>query len=133
MTAPFNYASMQAAATRLIEKYGKTLTIKQHQNTPTNPSQPWRGSGANTYAQTITCFGVIIPNDQIDDKEDMPRGDATCYVSATSFSSGTPPTLQDMVQFTTLVDNEGYNWHIHGTKIINPGTVRVLYELILEH
>lgn len=128
-----NYASMQEMASRMIAQNGKLLTIKRHSNTPADPMQPWRGAGANTFSTTITCFGVVIPNDELDDKQDMPRGDATAYISATSFSTGTPPTLQDMVQFTTLIDNEGYSWHIHGTKIINPGPVRVLYELVLEH
>jgi hypothetical protein len=128
-----NYASLQAAASRMIEQNGKLLTLKQHQATPTNPMKPWRGSGASSFAQTITCYGVIIPNDELDDKQSMRRGDATCYISATSFSTGTPPTLQDMVQFSFLIDDEGYSWHIHGVKITNPGPVRVLYELQLEH
>lgn len=129
-----NYASLQAAAVRMIEKNGKSLTLTRHQQTPTNPSKPWLGSGAASVSSTINCIGVIIPNDQLDDKEDMPRGDAVCYIAANSFETGTPPSQADMVKYSTLVDNvEGYSWHIHGVKLINPGPVRILYELVLEH
>lgn len=127
-----NYARLQQVAVKLIADNGRLVTFFRQSKTPANPSQPWRGSGANNDVDTIPdVSAVVIPNDEIDDKEAMRRGDATAFVAASTFVLGQTP--EDMVGIDRMVDGDGYTWHVHGVKLINPGGVRILYECVLEH
>jgi len=132
-----NYPKMAAIADKLIKANGKLVTLKRQSHTPADSSKPWRGSGGPTVTtddgDSMTAMAVIIPNDEMDDKEAMRRGVATAYLAPSTLLDGSPPALEDLVTFNTLDDNEGYHWHIHGVKIINPGAIRVLYEAELEH
>lgn len=123
-----NYARLQKIADKLIADNGQDVTFFHVSHTPANPSQPWRGAGAETTDSQVPARAVIIPNDEIDDKEAMRRGDATAFVASDAFGS-----INDMVGFDRMIDAEGYTWHVHGVKLINPGGVRVLYECVLEH
>jgi len=127
-----NYPKLAATADRLIAQNGKMVTFYRQSQTPADVTKPWRGAGANNDADTLgPVKAVVIPNDELDDKEAMRRGDATGYVAASTFLLGTTP--EDMVQIDRMVDNEGYTWHVHGVKIIAPGPIRILYECVLEH
>ncbi len=128
-----DYAKLAATADKLIRENGKTCTFKQQSQTPADSSKPWRGAGANVEVLTIPAFAVVIPNDELDDKEAMRRGDATAYIAASTFGNGDPFSAADLVLIDTMIDNEGYTWHVHGVKIINPGAIRVLYTAELEH
>ncbi len=128
-----DYPKLAAVADRLISQNGKSCTFKRQSNTPADSSKPWRGAGANVSDLTITAFAVVIPNDEIDDKEAMRRGDATAYVAPSTFGNGDPFTAADLVMIDTMVDNEGYTWRVRGVKIINPGALRVLYTAELSH
>jgi hypothetical protein len=128
-----NYPKLAATADRLISQNGKQVTFKQQTQTPADNAKPWRGGGAGNEALTIVAFAVVIPNDEIDDKEAMRRGDATAYIAASTFGNGNPFAAADLVLIDTMIDDEGYTWHVHGVKIINPGSLRVLYTAELEH
>lgn len=128
-----NYVSLAALADRLISQNGKAVTFYHQQKTPTDPTKPWRGAGANNYDLTLPAFAVVVPNEEIDDKESMRRGDATAYIAASTFGAGNPFTAVDLVTIDTMIDNEGYTWHVHGVQILNPGVLRVLYVAVLEH
>lgn len=128
-----DYVKLAGVADRLISANGKAVTFYQQSQTPNDVTKPWRGAGAGVNAKTINAFAVVIPNDEIDDKEAMRRGVATAYIAASTFGDGNPFTVEDLVLIDTMVDNEGYSWHVHGVKIINPGATRVLYTAELEH
>ena len=128
-----DYAKLAATADKLIAANGKQVTFKQQSQTPADGSKPWRGAGANVESLTIPAFAVVLPNDELDDKEAMRRGDATAYIAASTFGSGDPFTAADLVAIDTMVDNEGYTWRVHGVEIINPGAIRVLYTAALSH
>ena len=128
-----DYVALAALADSLIKANGKAVTFYMQSQTPLDATKPWRGAGANNNALTVPCVAVVIPNDEIDDKEAMRRGDATAYVAASTFGTGVPFTVADLVLIDTMIDNEGYTWHVHRVNIINPGAIRVLYEAILEH
>jgi len=128
-----DYVALAATADSLIRANGKSVTFKRQSQTPLDPTKPWRGAGANNNDLTITCVAVVIPNDELDDKEAMRRGDATAYIAASTFGTGNPFTAADLVLIDTMADNEGYTWHVHGVKIINPGSIRVLYQAELDH
>lgn len=132
-----DYVKLAAIADALIKANGKLVTLKSQSHIPADNTKPWRGSGGPTVTtgdgHSIDAMAVIIPNDELDDKEAMRRGDAVAYIAPSTLVDGSPPTMADLVAFNTLDDNEGYHWHIHGVKIINPGAIRVLYEAILEH
>ncbi len=128
-----NYSRLAATADRLIKANGKNVTFKRQSQTPADSNKPWRGAGAHQEDLTIACVAVVVPNDEIDDKEAMRRGDSTAYIAASTFGNGDPFSAADLVTIDTMVDDEGYTWHVHGVKIINPGSMRVLYTAELEH
>lgn len=128
-----DYVKMAAIADALISANGKPVTFKRQSQTPADATKPWRGAGAHVEDLTVNAIAVVIPNDEIDDKEAMRRGDATAYIAASTFGTGNPFTAADLVSIDSMVDNEGYTWHVHGVKIINPGAIRVLYTAELEH
>lgn len=128
-----DYVKLAAVADKLISENGKPVTFKRQSATPADPTKPWRGAGAHVDDLVITAFAVVIPNDEIDDKEAMRRGDATAYIAASTFGAGNPFAPDDLVTIDSMLDNEGYTWHVHGVKIINPGATRVLYTAELEH
>lgn len=128
-----DYVAMAAFADQIISENGKEVTFKQQSQAPADGAKPWRGSGAHVEAKTIPAFAVVVPNDEKDDKQAMRRGDATAYIAASTFGNGDPFTAADLVLIDTMIDNEGYTWHVHGVDIINPGSLRVLYTATLEH
>lgn len=128
-----NYAKLAATAQRLIDTNGQAVTFYHVSHEPTDPAKPWRGAGSETTDEEISAIGVVVPNDEIDDKEGQRRGDAIAYVASLKFGLDVDPTPEDMVKIDRMVDSDGYTWHVHGVHILNPGGVRILYECILEH
>lgn len=128
-----NYPQLAAMADRLIRENGKPVTFKQQTQTPADNTRPWRGGGTGNNSLVISCVAAVIPNEQMDDKEAMRRGDATAYVAASTFGNGNPFTPADLVAIDTMVDNESYTWRVSKVDIINPGSIRVLYVATLMH
>lgn len=128
-----DYAHMADVADKLIAANGKAVTFTRQNRTPADSAKPWRGAGTGNNDLTIPAFAVVIPNDEEDDKQAMRRGDATAYIAASTFGGGNPFTQDDLVAIDSMVDDEGYTWHVTKVAIINPGSIRVLYTAELEH
>ena len=122
-----DYNHMRDVAQRLIDANGQPLKFFSVSSTLNDPTKPWKGASTTVSDKTVTVIGVVIPNEEIDDAQSMRRGKATAYIAAEDFDPS------DMVLFDRMTDNDGYTWDIHSVNIVNPGGIRVIYEIGLEH
>lgn len=121
-----NYPHLALVAQKLIDKNGQPVVFTRLGRDPANVNKPWRGpnTGENV---VVNCIAVIIPNDEVDDKEAMKRGDATAYVAALDFG------VNLLEGFDEVVDSDNRTWRVLNVDIIKPGPVRVLYTAQLNH
>jgi hypothetical protein len=126
-----NYAKMRDLAKKLIDQNGQSVTFFQKGGTLSDPTKPWKGTSAPD--RQITVIAVIIPNKELDDPQEMRRGKAMAYVAQEDFGDGSPFAEAAVEGFDRMVDADGIEWDVHGLNIINPGGIRVMYEIILEH
>lgn len=133
--AGIDYDDLADVAECLIEANGQTVSITRLSRQPADANKPWRGpvTSGPTGPETITTIGVILPNEEKDDKEAMKRGDATAFIAALTFEDGSPLVQKDLEEFDTLTDLDGRIWRVLNVDIINPGGIRVYYEVQLNH
>jgi hypothetical protein len=125
-----NYANFRALADRLIGENGRDLTIvRRDQANLTDPAKPWRGS---TEADTITTVvkGVFIEYEKEDfDGSLVKRGDKRVLIAASDVEDETSGTLSVKVEDYDHVLDGGTRWRILSAELIEPGNLRIMYDV----
>lgn len=124
--AGINYSSLAATAQKLIQENGRLVTITMLSRAAANADQPWRGP-TTTPAETIELLAVFDDDEESDPRGELVRvGDKKCIISALDAD----PALVE--RFDSLTDSDqGEVWKIASVKTVQPGSVRVVYELML--
>lgn len=116
-----DYSSLAALAKRLIEFYGRALTLTKDSATPTDASKPWRGTTGVTSTAPI---GVVLDfNFKEVDGTKIRRGDKQAFIASSS-------TIEDLRYYDRLVDGTD-EWNIINVNTLEPGSLRLLYQLHL--
>ena len=55
-----DFVRLAATAQRLIEANGRLVTLYKQDRTPTNPAQPWRGSGSTPTPPDGAVIGPVL-------------------------------------------------------------------------
>ena len=125
-----NYVSFQNLAERLIEANGRTISlVRRDQGNPIDPNKPWRGS---TEADEITVIvkGVVIDFEKEDfDGSLVRRGDKRILIAAKSVTDegGNAPNLK--IEDYDYVLDGGVRWKIITAMLIEPGPLRIMFDL----
>ena len=127
------YDRLRATAKRLVDKYGREITLVQSSTTPEDADKPWRGSeepasGPSTYGTRIAVTGAFV---RVTEKDEpfllVKRGAMAVIVASSDLSSEV-----DVSQFETVVDTDGSIWHIVGVNVVHPGPSVVIYSFEVE-
>jgi hypothetical protein len=121
----YNYSSLSATAKRLIDRFGRSVTLKKQSATPTDAAKPWRGSSQASDIST-TALAVIVDFALEEAESDhVQRGDKRAYVAQDS-----APEI-DLSSYDRLVEADGQTWQIVRAETINPGDTKLMYDLQL--
>jgi hypothetical protein len=122
-----NYVRMAATAKRLIEGNGRTVTLVRLSRSPEDTDKPWRGPDLtpDPVPPAITCKAVIIPYVEKEvDGSNIKHGDKRAYIAETSLDEIEIETYDRLVDASVI-------YKIVIASLLNPGDVRLLYELQL--
>ena len=125
-----DYVSFQNLAERLIEANGRTISlVRRDQDNPADPAKPWRGS---TEAATITVVvkGVFIEFEKEDfDGTLVRRGDKRVLIADKSVidEGGSAANLK-IEDYDHILDG-GVRWKIMKAELIEPGPLRIMFDL----
>lgn len=128
----FDYAQSAATALRLIESFGREVTLVRRSTA--EASNPWEGNTGGEDERTVT--GVFVSDsglglEVVSRLRRSPRsGEARSSVliaaSDSGFEAGDSPSL-----FDELKDG-GDVWGISLADVLGPGDTRILYDYTLE-
>lgn len=112
-----DYSGNVALARKLIDKFGRTVTVEKSSNIPADSNREWRGESASA---TLDVSAVLLDFDEADiDGTAVKRGDKRALVAP-------PTTGEDLTGYETLVD-EGRTWRIESVQVLRPGSATILY------
>ncbi len=124
-----DYTSFQNLAERLIEENGRTISlVRRDQANPTDPAKPWRGS---TEADEITVVvkGVFVEYEKMDfDGSLVRRGDKRVLIAAKSVTDESNASNLKIEDYDHVLD-AGVRWKIITAELIEPGPLRIMYDL----
>ena len=125
-----DYVSFQNLAERLIEANGRDLSlVRRDQDNPVDPAKPWRGS---TEAATITVVvkGVFVDFEKQDfDGSLVRRGDKRVLIAAKSVTDEGGSAANLKIEDYDHVLDAGVRWKIITTELVEPGPLRILFDL----
>ncbi len=125
-----NYANFRNLAERLIEENGRTLTlIRMDQGNPTDPAKPWADS-TEAAEERFDVTGVIIAFEkEAIDGETVRLGDKQILIAAKSVEddSGSATNI-DIEDYDVVLDGT-VRWTIVIAELIEPGPLRILYDI----
>jgi hypothetical protein len=122
-------------AKRLIEKYGRTISILASSPAPANPAKPWRGS-AKPHTEddptTVLAKGAFVGLSLAElgftetdvDGQLHKRGAKFCLVAP----SGLVPVDTDISQYDAILDGDSV-WRIQKVHVLEPGDLRLFYAI----
>jgi hypothetical protein len=124
----FDYAGLAITAQQLIADAGREVTFTRKSRAAADVNKPWRGPSPAAAESFTAIPAAIVPMEFKDEETDVIRrvAMATLYVAALSF----PGTL-DVKELDTVVDGV-WTWRIVAVQPIMPGTINVIYEMLLE-
>ncbi len=119
----FDYSDLAATAVRLIERFGKEVTIQRADDNTVDPAQPWKVTGS-TPGATNTLLAAIVGIKQEDiDGTILKSGDQMALVAGPSLSS-----FQD-VQTGDFITIDGLQYIVvRDPELIRPGNTTLLYK-----
>ena len=116
----FDYARSQATATRLISKFGRSLTLTKKGSTASDPSKPWEG-GTATDATTSTLTGVELGDTSYFKDDDRVEATDRAFIV---------DGLIEPAEGDKITDS-GVVFEIVAAKRIQPGDTALAYMLAL--
>jgi hypothetical protein len=125
-----DFNSMRNLAERLIEENGRTLTVtRSDKENDADSAKPWRGTtGAGEIS--VDVLGVFVEFEKEDfDGTLVRRGDKRVLIAAKSVEdeSGNASNIQ-IEDYDYLFDNN-VRWKILAANLIEPGPVRIFYDV----
>ena len=114
--ATFNYESIRGTAGRLIEQFGKPVTLRVP--TDTVPVKPWRP--VTTYADTVMQAVVTEFEAREIDGTKIQSGDRR-YLGAAEGLAATPTTKDQLVDGSEILE-------IRSVNRLSPGGTKVIYK-----
>lgn len=127
-----DFSSLRLTAERLINENGRALTLQRHdQVNPLVVAEPWRKpdpAGANVVS--LTVLGVFTEYEKEDfDGSLVRRGDKRVLIAAKDLEDVRSGSENIKVEdFDTLLDGSEI-WKILTIEVIEPGPLRVLFDL----
>lgn len=126
------YDSLRATATRLINQFGRSITVQRNSEpVAANQAKPWEVVAPNRAApQTVVVNGVVVPimHKRIDGTAVL-KTDKTCYVSAADVETAFDMPLRPL---DTIVDSrDARTYVVQDVEDISPGDQLVLFVLQL--
>lgn len=125
-----NYTRLRQTAERLIEENGRVLTlVRKDQGNPVDPAKPWRASTEESEI-TVDVIGVFIEyeKDEVDGTLVL-RGDKRILVADKSVTDeGGSASNLNIEDYSDIVD-DGTRYRIINPAILEPGSLRMLYDL----
>ncbi len=125
-----DYVSFQNLAERLIETNGRTLSlVLRDQGNLTDPAKPWRAS-TEVDLITVVVKGVVIDFEKEDfDGTLVRRGDKRILIANKSVTDegGTAANLK-IEDYDHVLDG-GVRWKIITAMLIEPGDLRIMFDL----
>ena len=117
---PFDYSTMQAKATDLIARYGRSVTLVSPSTELLDEAAPWKGVVSEPTSASATAVFIDYDLSEIDN--DLIRaGDMRCLITGANSSAGSAKTLTD----------GNAVWNIVKVNQIKPGGTSMLFELQL--
>lgn len=127
-----DFTSLRLTAERLINENGRALTLQRHdQSNPLVVAEPWRTpdpAGANVVS--LAVLGVFTEFEKEDfDGSLVRRGDKRVLIAAKDLEDVQTGTENIKIEdFDTLLDGTEI-WKILSAEVIEPGSLRVLFDL----
>lgn len=124
-----DYTKFRAVAEQLITDNGRALTlVRKDQGNPADPAKPWRAStGAADVSLAIT--GVFIDFEQEDfDETLVRRGDKRVLAAASQVETVAGASFDEIEDFDYVLDGTD-RWDIVQVNVIEPGSLRILYDI----
>jgi hypothetical protein len=119
------YTASRAVATKLINKFGRTVSFVREDRTAADPAAPW--NGPDTSLVTVTVKAAIIEYEVEDIDDQLVRfGDKKALVAAADVEASS--ATADLSQFDKMIDGT-VEWTIMKVGVVDPGDERVLYEV----
>jgi len=122
-----DYVRAATTAHTQINKNGREITVIKPADRR-KEWEPWAGddeSESDEYATKITVKGVFADSRTLGEQynlTDLPDGQKMCLVSALSVGDN------KLEEFSGVQDGDT-RWAIKGVKVLEPGTVRIMYIL----
>lgn len=119
---------MQALAAKLIDKHGAAVVVTMQSAFPlTDAAKPWRGSSDQTQVQVMA---VQYPYSEEEAPDvNFRRGNSRFLIAESDLSGASQFTVMDLTQAMSITDNAGQIWSIEDVEVIQPGALRVLYQV----
>lgn len=127
--AAYDYSKARATADRLIQRFGRPITLKAESRTPADVDTPWKGSAVSPSNITeVTLWGVFVPPGAVRIFDLTALGEATKNVDLIAFSEQiiiTYPGDVDISPFKVVNDGTA-DWGVTATQLLKPGSDQVL-------
>lgn len=118
-----DYSKNAATVLRLIEKFGRTVTIDKLSTTAADPNAPQDGpADPHVPAASVTLKAAVIEPSSLNQTDDrLKRVSAAAYVAGSA-------TVEDLRTFTRLTDGSD-RYRIDWVDALKPGDTVVLYTI----
>lgn len=118
-----DYVKLAATAERLIEANGRSVTVTQQGQTPTDPTKPWRGQSTPVRDSVVGIAVVVDPATmgyEVQNVDNVKRADMLVLFAANNDGG------KSLENFDTITDGS-IVWKILRTQVLKPGATRLLY------
>lgn len=132
-----NYTRLAATALRLLQSYGREVTLVKKSRTPADPMMPWKGSDKRVDTTVIVTAAFMDPVSEKnlgreirrgneENSDNLSRGNQSAFFSPQENldSNGDPV---DLLLFDRMLDN-GLVYTIDFIRVLKPGPIALLYQ-----
>ena len=121
-----DWSRLVALAERLIENYGREVTLYKKSNVFTDASKPWLGPVDRISSDTIsvTAKAVFIDGGMSETRKDeeLIRRNKKKFIVFTE---------TDIRDFSSILD-DGKIWQVDSISILKPGTTTIVFEVMVK-
>lgn len=116
------YDKFVQTANRLIEKYGREITLQKLSSEVADAQKPWKGSSVPTIEDSLSVKAVFVSTSDSDfafnviDDELLKRADEVALFQ---------PIQEGLETYNKIIDST--NWKIMWFKVLKPADKTVLY------
>jgi hypothetical protein len=129
-----NYVKLAATAKRLIEGNGRSLTLTKRSEVLTDNQKPWRGTapGAlNVNETALTVIGLFTGFESVVDTITKEKRSMQVVLIAAKSAVTTGGADIDLTPFDLVIDGDR-RYEVNDTKLVYPGTTRLLWKMSLK-